>query len=121
MLFAPALAPVLRSASWNHSLAKALPLSDNPPMTIAQESLTKQALKWPARRRIELAEELVASVEGFATPEIEAAWDKEIAARVQDIRTGRAEAIAAEDVMSEARQKLHEARRLSSARRQRTH
>jgi putative addiction module component (TIGR02574 family) len=76
--------------------------------------------QWPARRRIELAEELVASVEGFATPEIEAAWDKEIAARVQDIRAGREEAIPAEEVMAEARRKLHEARRQSSDRRQQT-
>ncbi|MBI5387603.1 MAG: addiction module protein [Verrucomicrobia bacterium] len=90
-------------------------------MMIAQEALTKQVLKWPARRRIELAEELLASVESFATPEIQAAWDKEIAARVQDIRAGRAEGIPAEEVMAEARRKLHEARHLSPARRTRTH
>jgi putative addiction module component (TIGR02574 family) len=87
---------------------------------IAQDSLTKQALKWPARRRIELVEELLASVEGFATPAIQAAWDEEIAARVRDIRAGRAEGIPAETVLAEARQKLREARRLSPARRPRT-
>lgn len=90
-------------------------------MIIAQESLTKQVLKWPPQRRVALAEELLASVEGFVTPEVQSAWDKEIAARVQDICEGRAEAIPAEEVMAEARQKLHETRRLSPARRQRTH
>ena len=103
------------------SLAKAPALLDNSPMTTAQETLAKQVMKWPARRRIELAEELVASVEGFATPEIQAAWDNEIGARVKEIRAGRAEGIPAEEVMAEARQRLHEARRLSSTRRQRTH
>ena len=102
-------------------LAKAPTLFDNAAMTIAQESLVKQVLKWPARRRIELAEKLLASVESFATPEIQAAWDEEIGARVKEIRADRTEGIPAEEVMAEARQKLHEARRLSSARRQRTH
>jgi putative addiction module component (TIGR02574 family) len=101
-------------------LAKAPALFDNAAMTIAQESLAKRVLKWPARRRIELTEELLASVESFATPEIQAAWDEEIGARVKEIRAGRADGIPAEEVMTEARQKLHEARRLSSARRQRT-
>ena len=113
--------PNVNAASTVCPLAKALALSDTPVMTAAQESLAKQVLRWPAPRRIELLEELLASVEGFATPEIQAAWDKEIGARVKEIRAGRAEGIPAEQVMAEARQKLHEARRLSSARRQRTH
>jgi len=89
-------------------------------MTTAQETLAKQVMKWPARRRIELAEELVASVEGFATPDIQAAWDEEIETRVEDIRAGRVEGIPAEEAMADARRKLHAARGLSSARRQRT-
>jgi putative addiction module component (TIGR02574 family) len=103
------------------SLAKAPALSDNPAMTTAQQALAKHVLKWPANRRIELVEELLASVDSFATPEIQAAWDEEIGARVKAIRAGGAEGIPAEEVMAEARQKLHEARGLSSARRQRTH
>lgn len=101
-------------------LAKPPTLLDNPPMTTAQETLAKQVMKWPARRRIELAEELVASVEGFATPDIKAAWDDEIGARVKDIRAGRVEGIPAEEAMTEARRTLHDARGLSSARRPRT-
>ncbi len=101
-------------------LAKAPTLLDNPPMTTAQETLAKQVMKWPARRRIELAEELLASVESFATPDIQAAWDAEIETRVKDIRAGRVEEIPAEEAMADARRKLHEARGLSSARRQRT-
>lgn len=71
-------------------------------------------MKWPAARRIQLAEKLMASVEDFATPEIEAAWNAEIGERVKEIREGRAEGIPAEEVMAEVRKKLHETRRLSS-------
>ncbi len=90
-------------------------------MATAQGAIEKKVLKWPATRRIELAEKLIASVEDFATPEIEESWNLEIAARVQEIREGRAEGIPAEEVMKEARKKLHEARRLSPAGRRRIH
>ena len=90
-------------------------------MAIAQDTIEEKVLKWPAARRIKLAEQLMASVEDFATPEIEAAWNTEIESRVKEIREGRAEGIPAEQVMAEARKKLHEARRLSSSGRRRTH
>lgn len=90
-------------------------------MTTAQEALAKQVFKWPAARRLAFAEELLASVEGFASPEIEAEWAAEVGARVKEIREGRAVGTPAEEVMAEARQRLHAARRLSSAGRQRAH
>ena len=90
-------------------------------MAIASESLEEKVLNWPPARRIRLAEKLMASVEDFASPEIEAAWNAEIESRVTEIREGRAEGIPAEQVMKEARKKLHEARRLSPAGRRRTH
>jgi len=90
-------------------------------MTIAPEVIEEKVLNWPAARRIELAEKLMASVEDFASPEIEAAWNTEIESRVMEIREGRAEGIPAEEVMEEARKELHEARRLSPAGRRRTH
>ncbi len=90
-------------------------------MTIAPDIIEENVLTWPAARRISLAEKLMASVEDFATPEIEAAWNTEIASRVLEIREGRAEGIPAEDVMQAARKALHEARRLSPAGRRRTH
>ena len=84
-------------------------------MTIEQE-----VMRMPPRRRLQLAEKLIASVDGFATREIAQAWDKEVARRVDEIQSGKARAIPAEEVMAEARKKLREARRLSSPRRQRT-
>ena len=39
-------------------LAQGAALLDNRAMTVAQKSIAKQVLRWPAQRRIELAEEL---------------------------------------------------------------
>jgi putative addiction module component (TIGR02574 family) len=90
-------------------------------MAIPHDTIEEQVLNWPAEKRIKLAEKLMASVEVFATPEIEAAWNTEITKRVKEIREGRAEGIPAEEVMAETRKKLHAARRLSSAGRRRAH
>ena len=84
-------------------------------MTVEQE-----AMRMPPRRRLELAEKLMASVEDFATPDIGKAWEEEIEKRVMTIRLGKAKGIPAEEVMAAARNKLREARRLSSPRRKRT-
>ena len=102
-------------------LAKAGGVTDTRLMAIAPDTLEEKVLNWPAARRIKLAEKLMASVEDFATPEIEAAWNTEIASRITEIRTGRAKGIPAEEVMKQARKKLHAARRLSPSRRRRTH
>ncbi len=90
-------------------------------MATAPDTIEEKVLSWPAARRIKLAEKLMASVEDFVSPEIEAAWNTEIASRVMEIREGRAEGIPAEEVMQEARKKLREAHRLSPAGRGRTH
>ncbi len=59
----------------------------------------------------------VESIDDYATPELEAAWDDEIERRVKDIQSGEEKGIPAEDVMKEARRALNETRRLPSARR----
>jgi len=77
-------------------LAKAGAVTDTHDIPIAPDLIEEKVLHWPAARRIKLAEKLMASVEDFATPEIEAAWNTEIASRVTEIRTGRAEEIPQE-------------------------
>ena len=79
-------------------------------MTIPQNTIEEEVLNWPAEKRIKLAEKLMASVEVFATPEIEAAWNTEITKRLSEIREGRAEGIPAEEVFARLRSKLDEAR-----------
>ena len=85
------------------------------PMTIEQE-----AMRMTPRRRLQLAEKLMVSVDGFATREISQAWDAEIEKRVEEIQSGKTQGIPAEKVMAAARNQLREARRLSSSRRKRT-
>ena len=85
-------------------------------MANAQDAIEETVLEWPAEKRMQLAEKLLASVEDFASPAVAAAWNAEIEARVKEIREGRAEGIPAESVMAEARRQL-EVRRLSPARR----
>ena len=90
-------------------------------MATASETIEEKVLGWTAARRIKLAEKLMASVDDFATPEIESAWNSEIESRVTEIREGRAEGMPAEEVMKKARKTLHEARRVSPTGRRRTH
>lgn len=85
-------------------------------MTTQAKALTKQALALKPEERIELAETLLTSVDGFASPEIEAAWMEEVERRVKEIETGQAKLIPAEEVHRKARAVVHEARRLSSRR-----
>ncbi len=89
-------------------------------MTTEEATLERQVLKWPAAKKVALAERLLASVEGFASPEIEQAWDAEIGQRVKDVEDGKEAGIPADEVMTQARRKLSETRRLSQARRKRT-
>ncbi len=85
-------------------------------MTTQAKELTKQALALKPEERIELAETLLTSVDGFASPEIEAAWQEEIERRVKEIEMGQAKLIPAEEVHRKARAVVHAATRLSSGR-----
>ena len=79
-------------------------------MTIA--ALERKVLALPASSRVRIAEKILASVDEFVTPAIAKAWESELERRVKEIKEGRAEGIPADDVMAEARRKLHEAGRL---------
>jgi hypothetical protein len=59
-------------------------LSANQPldMTASAKELKKQALALAPANRVELAETLLASVDDFISPEVENAWRKEVAGRV---------------------------------------
>jgi putative addiction module component (TIGR02574 family) len=79
--------------------------------------LEKEVLELPPRSRVRLAERIIESIEDYADPELEAAWDDEIERRVQEIESGAEKGIPAEQAMKQARQALNEARRISSPRR----
>jgi len=84
-------------------------------MTIA--ALEKEVLALPAKSRVRIAEKILASVDHFVTPAIAKAWESELQRRTNEIKEGRAEGTPADEVLAEARRKVNEARRLSSARR----
>lgn len=73
-------------------------------------------MKLTPAKRLRLAEKLMESVDDFATADIAKAWQTEIAQRVEEIDNGTDPGIPAEEVHAEARRRLREAHRLSSAR-----
>jgi putative addiction module component (TIGR02574 family) len=60
-------------------------------MTKATETVLANALRLGADERAELAAELLASLDGPADPDAEAAWAMEIKRRVRDIEEGSVE------------------------------
>ena len=79
---------------------------------VAFQTLLEQALELPERERADLAARLLRSIpepgldddgEDLSGPAWEAAWTAELDRRVEEVRTGTAELIDAEDVFAEAR------------------
>ena len=85
-------------------------------MTTQAKELTRQALALKPEERIELAETLLTSVDGFASPEIEAAWREEIERRVKDFEEGRDKGVPAAEVFAKARALLDEIHKAPHAR-----
>ena len=79
--------------------------------------LEKEVLDLPPRSRVRLAERIIESIDDYATPKLEAAWNEEIEQRVTDIQSGAEKGIPAGVVMKEARRALKAAHRLLPARR----
>ncbi|HYC48419.1 MAG TPA: addiction module protein [Burkholderiales bacterium] len=67
------------------------------------KDIEKQARALTPDERAELAEALLESLRETEIREIEAAWDREIEARVAAYERGELETITAEDVFAEAR------------------
>jgi putative addiction module component (TIGR02574 family) len=67
-------------------------------MSPTAEEVLQAAMSLPHEERAEVANCLWESVEGFATPEIAAAWKAEIAERIRAADAGEMESIAAEEV-----------------------
>jgi len=74
-------------------------------MSRTAEQVLEAALALPEAERAEVAARLQESTGGFASPEIAAAWEEEIAARLREIDDGSVELIPAEDVHRELQKK----------------
>lgn len=71
-------------------------------MSILVEELSRKALSLSPEERVQLAEELLATVQEVDA-EVEAAWDEEIRRRIAEIDSGTAKLIPAEEVFAELR------------------
>ena len=72
-------------------------------MSALLAELTKRAHELPPEERAQLAQELMESVDQEADPDVQAAWETEIASRIAAYERGEAKLIPAEDVFEEAR------------------
>ncbi len=80
------------------------------------QTLEREAMKLRPASRLRLAEKLMDSVDDFVSGEVADAWNVEISRRVREIETGSDPGVLGEEVHAEARRRLREARRISSAR-----
>jgi putative addiction module component (TIGR02574 family) len=71
-------------------------------MSILVEELARKALSLSTEERVQLAEELLATVQNVDA-EVEAAWDEEIKRRIAEIDNGTARLIPSEEVFAELR------------------
>lgn len=66
-------------------------------MSLTAEQVLEAALNLPYDERSQVAIRLAESVEGFATPEIEAAWKAEIARRIKEADERQGEYVSEEE------------------------
>lgn len=74
-------------------------------MSTLVEELSRKALSLSPAERIQLAENLLATVQEV-DEEVEAAWDEEIRRRIAEIDSGTAKLIPSEEVFAELRRMI---------------
>ena len=72
-------------------------------MSSLLDELAKQARSLALEERAQLAQQLMESVEQESDPEVQAAWESEVASRIAKYERGEAKLIAAEEVFAAAR------------------
>lgn len=65
------------------------------------EELMKHAMTLPDGDRLELAEQLIGSIEHLNASEVEAAWDVEIDRRIEDVEKGHVKLIEHDEAMKQ--------------------
>jgi putative addiction module component (TIGR02574 family) len=71
-------------------------------MSALLDELSKKAKELALEERAQLAQELLESVDQEADPEVQAAWESEIASRIAKYERGEAKLIDAADVFEAA-------------------
>ena len=72
-------------------------------MSALLAELSKKAQTLTVEERVQLAQELLESVERDSDPEVQEAWEAEIASRIAKYERGEATLIPAEEVFAAAR------------------
>jgi putative addiction module component (TIGR02574 family) len=75
-------------------------------MTERTQELLQKALSLPDNERAELAGSLIASLDKDIDPDVDAAWQMEIAQRADDVRSGKVSTVSWSRVQKEARSLL---------------
>jgi putative addiction module component (TIGR02574 family) len=70
------------------------------------EDVLSSALALSLKERARLAERLLQSLDDISEEEAEGLWLDEAERRIRDYRAGRVETISAEQILSEARERL---------------
>ena len=70
-------------------------------MTALVDELSQRARTLSPEDRARLADELLASLDEDSSPDTEQAWEQEIGRRVEEIRSGKAKLIPADQVFAE--------------------
>ena len=73
----------------------------------AQELLQK-ALGLPENERAELAGNLIASLDGKVDPDVDVAWQQEVARRAREVQSGQVKTVEWEEVERKGRSLLDE-------------
>ena len=74
-------------------------------MSAAAEKIRGELVTLSPEERAELAHFLISSLDGAADADAEQAWDAELSRRAEEIRSGTATGLPAEEVFAELRAK----------------
>ena len=75
-------------------------------MTTTLEAITHEVLELPRRQQLSLAHYILSLDEEPANPEVEAAWEEEIAARIKAYDEGRLETVPWESFRKEMQERF---------------
>ncbi len=76
-----------------------------PTASLSLDEIEAAAARLSAVEREELVQRLIES-ENPADPEVEAAWDDEIARRLEEVRSGKVQCLDGDEVMREMRERF---------------
>ncbi len=72
-------------------------------MTHDAQELLQKALTLPDKERAELAGNLIASLDAIQDPDVDAAWQEEIARRAHQVQSGQVKTVSWESVQQKGR------------------